>query len=116
MKIRFQADADLKKAIVLGVWRREPAIDFKTADAAGLAGRNDNSVLRQAADEGRILVSHDRRTMPTHFAAFLETHPSPGVLLLPQALPVSDAIDWLLLIWAASEASEWKNRVTYLPL
>ena len=32
MKIRFQADADLNQAIVTGILRRKPTIDFKTSD------------------------------------------------------------------------------------
>ncbi len=64
MKIRFQADADLKHAIVSGLLRREPMIDFQTATQAGLAGLNDLEVLRISAREGRVLVTHDNRTMP----------------------------------------------------
>jgi len=36
VKVRFLADADLNKAIVTGVLRCEPEIDFLTAHAAGL--------------------------------------------------------------------------------
>ena len=45
MKIRFQADADLNQIIVLATTRREPGLDFLTADATGLAGRKDPEVL-----------------------------------------------------------------------
>ncbi|MBD2488833.1 hypothetical protein [Aulosira sp. FACHB-615] len=45
MIIRYQADADLNQAIVTGVLRREPTIDFQTAFAAGLAGVKDPEVL-----------------------------------------------------------------------
>ncbi|MEW6127608.1 MAG: hypothetical protein AB1757_11280 [Acidobacteriota bacterium] len=41
MKIRFQADADLKYAIVAAVLRREPTIDFQTATDAHLEGVTD---------------------------------------------------------------------------
>ncbi len=34
----------------------------------GLAGLSDATVLAIAADEGRLLVSHDVSTMPEHFA------------------------------------------------
>jgi len=53
MRIRFQADADLKHAIVSGLLRREPMIDFQTATQAGLTGLNDLEVLRVSAREGR---------------------------------------------------------------
>jgi hypothetical protein len=50
--------------IIAGLRRREPTIDFRTADDVGLAGLNDATVLAIAADEGRLLVSHDVSTMP----------------------------------------------------
>ena len=68
MKVRFQADADLRRPIIAGLRRREPTIDFRTSHDAGLAGLNDATVLAIGADEGRLLVSHDVTTMPEHFA------------------------------------------------
>ena len=70
MKVRFLADADLNRAIVSGVLRREPSLDFLTAQAAGLRGMNDPEVLALAAEQRRVLVSHDVGTMPAHFRAF----------------------------------------------
>jgi hypothetical protein len=67
MKPRFQADADFNQKIVAGLRRREPAIEFQSADEGGVIGRPDPEVLAQAASEGRVLVSHDRQTMPGHF-------------------------------------------------
>ncbi len=37
MTIRYQADADLNQAIVTGVLRQEPNIDFQTAYQAQLS-------------------------------------------------------------------------------
>jgi hypothetical protein len=37
VKVRFLADADLSKAIVSGVLRREPSLDFLTAQALDYA-------------------------------------------------------------------------------
>ena len=45
MKVRFLADADLNKAIVSGVLRREPSVDFLTAHAAGWRRMTDPEVL-----------------------------------------------------------------------
>jgi hypothetical protein len=73
-------------------------------------------VLAIAAGEGRILVTHDYRTMPRHFADFIVTRESPGVLVVPQHLSVADAAEYLLLIWNATEAEEWINRICLLPL
>ncbi|MBD2233966.1 DUF5615 family PIN-like protein [Phormidium tenue] len=116
MTVRYQADADLNQAIVTGVLRREPAIDFQSAFAAELDGVVDAEVLRFSAQQGRILVSHDRRTMPLEFAAFVTNQPSAGVIIVSRRLPFETVIEELLLIWAASNAEEWVNRIAKLPL
>jgi predicted nuclease of predicted toxin-antitoxin system len=69
MILRFQADADLNQIIINAALRREPGIDFKTAYAADLMGLTDQQVLEVAAREGRILVTHDRKSMPQNFAS-----------------------------------------------
>lgn len=86
MKIRFQADADLHYPIVKGIRRQEPLIDFQSAQEADLEGLDDLTVLALAADEGRLLVSHDVTTMPENFAQFIVAHTSPGVVLVTQEL------------------------------
>jgi hypothetical protein len=117
VKIRFLADADLNKAIVNGVLRREPSVDFQTAHAAGLRRMKDDQVLKLATESQRVLVSHDVGTMPRHFRAFRNAgNQSAGVFLIPQSLDIGTAIDELVLIWLASEASDWVDRLEWLPL
>jgi len=77
----------------------------------------DPDVLALAAAQKRILVSHDIGTMPRHFRQFRKDgNHSAGVLLVPQNPDVGTAIEELLLIWLASEAQEWENRLAWLPL
>lgn len=116
MKIRFQADANLNEDIVSGVLRRVPEIDFQTGNEARLESLSDLEVLRQAARENRLLVSHDRRTMPSHFGEFIRTQTSPGVMIVSQNADVLRIIEELILIWMASEAEEYINSIRTLPL
>jgi hypothetical protein len=116
VKLRFQADADLNESIVKGVLRREPTIDFKTATAARLRSLPDVDVLTNAAEEGRVLVSHDRKTMPRAFGDFIRAKPSPGVILVSQKTDVLSVIEWLVLAWTVTEAAEWENRIFTIPL
>lgn len=96
MTIRFQADADLNLAIVLALTRKEPGVDFRTAFDAGLAGLRDDQVLAAAAKTGRLLVSHDRKTMPIHFAEFVQGGgQSAGVVLVPRGI-CSAAAAWYI--------------------
>jgi hypothetical protein len=73
-------------------------------------------LLRIAAGMGRLVLSHDRRTMPAHFDRFVERQASPGLLVLSQDLDIGDAIEELLLIWVASDGEEWRNQGRFLPL
>jgi predicted nuclease of predicted toxin-antitoxin system len=81
MSIRFQADADLNLDILTGVIRREPRVDFQTAESVDSRRLSDPEVLAFAAEEQRILVTHDLRTMPRHFADFIQRRNSSGVLI-----------------------------------
>lgn len=116
MKLRFQADADLNQRIVAGVQRLEPAIDFRTAGQAALEAKADPEVLKLATEAGCILVTHDQKTIPHHFAAFISERSSPGVIIVPQDMPIGQAVRELFLAWAASEAEEWVNTIRRLPL
>jgi hypothetical protein len=116
MTIRFQADVDLSQIILRAACRREPALDFQTAETAGLAGLPEPEVLAYASGAGRVLVTHDLQTMPRHFATFITARQSAGLLLIPQHLPLVSAMDDLLLIWSTMDAEEWMNLMWYLPL
>jgi predicted nuclease of predicted toxin-antitoxin system len=115
MKVTYQADADFNEDIVSGVLRRAPEIDFQTAYEAELASLTDLEVLALAAEDGRILVTHDRKTMPAYFGQFIEHHESPGVLIISQNADLLSVIEDLILIWMASEAEEHINSIRTLP-
>jgi len=54
--------------------------------------------------------------MPGHFARYVASGLSPGLILLRGAIPISTAIEELVLIWSASETEEWVNRLVWIPL
>ncbi|MBI4908260.1 MAG: DUF5615 family PIN-like protein [Acidobacteria bacterium] len=116
MRPRFQADADLSMKIVTGLRLRESNVEFRTARESRILGLSDPDVLKHAANTGLILVSHDEKTMPGHLSRFLRSQSSPGVIIVPQRLPLGAAIDDLLIVWTASDAVEWRDHVSFLPL
>ena len=113
--VRFQADADLKQAIVNGVLRRQSEIDFRSANAAGLEGKKDAEVLAITAQANRILVTHDRKTMPMEFGNFITFQDSGGVIVISQNASLNEAIETLILIWDATMAEEWINQIMSIP-
>ena len=66
--------------------------------------------LADASLQNRILATFDLRTMPRHFGNFLEASGlCTGVFLVKQRAPLADVIEALVLVWAASDADEWKT-------
>jgi predicted nuclease of predicted toxin-antitoxin system len=116
MPPRFLADENFNAKIIAGVLRREPSIDFQTANAAGILGLPDEEVLATAAREGRLLVSHDRETMPGHFHRFIAGSESAGLIIVSQNLAIREAIEEIVLVWAASVAEEWRGGIIFLPI
>jgi predicted nuclease of predicted toxin-antitoxin system len=114
---RFLADNDLNDAIVRGTLRREPAIEFSRLRELGLERLPDADVLRFAAREGWIVVSHDVSSMTAAAYALLAgNEPISGLLLVHQAGAIAPILDSLVLIWSASEGEEWFGVVEFLPM
>jgi hypothetical protein len=115
-RVCFQADWNFNNIIVDAARRHEPMLDFQTAHVAGLMGVRDLEVLARAARASRLLVTHDFRDMPQHFATFILEQTSAGVLLVQQRLTVTAVVEDLLLIWETTEAEDWQNSIMSLPL
>src|SRR5258705_5543142 len=79
MSAKFLADANFDLVILAAAKRREPGLDFQTAQDTGLAGLEDPHVLAVAARGGRAFFTHDVRTMPRHFSAFFGEPTSTGL-------------------------------------
>jgi predicted nuclease of predicted toxin-antitoxin system len=65
--IRLLADENLNNNIVRGVRLRQPDIDWVRVQDVGLSGADDPTVLAWAAEQQRILLTHDVATI-TAFA------------------------------------------------
>jgi predicted nuclease of predicted toxin-antitoxin system len=64
--LRLLIDQDLDHVILRGLLLRVPNLDVITAHQVGLSNVPDPELLAWAAEEERIIVTHDRRTMPYH--------------------------------------------------
>jgi len=114
--VRFLADEDLDADIVAGLQSREPAIDIVDVKNVGLRGTKDPVLLELAAEQERILVTHDRRTMVNHVRERAAAGKrNPGLFIVPQRIPIGEIVETLLLVWAASQAEEWRDQVVHLP-
>lgn len=112
---RFLADHDLNEHIVVGIQRREPAIEFGRARDIGMSDSPDAEILEYADRHSLIVVSHDVNTMPAEaYTRIADGKTIAGLLMVQQTHPVGLIIETLTMIWSASEAEEWKNQVCFL--
>lgn len=115
--LRFVADEDFTRAIVRGVLRARPDIDLVRVQDVGLRTHEDAVVLDWAAREGRVLLTHDTRTVPAHaYERVRNTLPMPGVFVIPQDEAIGLIIEDLILLAECSREGEWEGQVHYLPL
>jgi len=115
--LHLAADENFDNRIVRGLWRRVPELDIVRVQDSGLSGTDDPTVLEWAAQEGRILLTHDVSTF-THYAyaRVAAGKPMPGVFEVPRAVPIGVAIEDILLLAECSLEGEWEGQVRYLPL
>lgn len=109
----FLSDEDFNRRIVRGL----PRLDIVHVQDSGLITRPDTEVLEWAANENRVVLTHDVTTMSRHaFDRVNQGLPMPGLIEVSQDVPIGEAIEELVLIAECSLENEWHNQVIYLPL
>ena len=77
----------------------------------------DPDILVWCENSGFILVTNNRKSMPEHLRDHLSLRRHmPGIFELNSNMSVGETIEELILIWSASEAKEYIDRLIYLPL
>jgi hypothetical protein len=115
--MKFLVDENFDNRIVRGLLRRQPDLDILRVQDLEIAGADDPTVLDWAAQEGRILLTHDERTVPHYAYERLGVGESiAGVIVASNSLAISTVIDDLLLVVECSSAAEWVNQLQRLPL
>jgi hypothetical protein len=114
--LRLLIDQNLDHDILRGLIRRIPRLDAVTAFEIGMSRATDPHLLAWAEREGRIIVTHDRATMPMHAADLIgEGKNIAGLFIVPGRMPLYHVLDDLELMITSSEPYEWVNVISYLP-
>ncbi len=115
--LKLVSDENFDGDILRGLYRRCPELDVVRVQDVGLSAALDPEVLAWAALEGRILLTHDRDTMPSF--AYDRVHagqPMSGVFLVSDLMPIGQAIDEILLAIDCLQLEECKDLVRFFPL
>ena len=115
--MRLAADENFHGPILRGLTRRAPAVDLLRVQDTSLLGADDPTLLEWAASEGRVLLTHDSKTLLGHaYKRVAAGLPMPGVILVNRGATVAQAVDDLLLVLACSIEGEYEGRVVFIPL
>lgn len=115
--LRLLADENFNGDIIRGLLLRQPDLDLVRVQDVDLAGAEDPDVLAWAAENNRILLTHDRATMPDYaYERVIAGEAMAGVFILDDRFPIGHAIEEILLLEECSEHAEWSTRAVYLPL
>jgi hypothetical protein len=115
--LRLLSDENFRGDILRGLKRRLPDMDVVRVQDVGLAGLDDPTILAWAATSGRILLTHDRNTIPEFvYDRVREGLPMPGVFLVDDEQPAGRVIADIVLALECGEPTDWQDFVTYFPL
>ncbi len=111
------SDENFNGDIVRGLLLRQPNLDLLRVQDVGLREGDDPAILAWAARNERILLTHDRATMPNFaYDRLVRREPMSGMFVINDRMPIRQAIDELSLLIDFSEQAEWNGVVLYLPL
>jgi hypothetical protein len=115
--LSFAADENFNHDIVRGLLRRKPNLNIALVQEAGLSGADDQSILEWAAEQGRVLLTHDVSTITRYaYERIRAGKGMPGVFEVSREIPVAVVIEEILWLADYSLEGEWEGQVRYLPL
>ena len=115
--LRLVSDENFDGDILRGLYRRRPELDVVRVQDVGLNATSDPDILAWAAAEGRILLTHDRDTLP--YFAYQRVRAGqemPGVFLVSDLMPTGQASDEILLAVDCLTPEECRDFVRFFPL
>ena len=79
-------------------------------------GSADPAILLWIEQHEHILLTLDEHTMPAHLAQHLKGgRHVPGIFMIQPTAKMADVLEFLVLAAYASDASEWRDQIRYIP-
>lgn len=114
--MKFLADENLDNTIIRGLFRRNSTLDIVRVQDVGLSGKDDPTVLEWAAQEGRVLLTHDVATITRYaYDRVRQSQTMPGVIEVSTDAPVGRVIEDVLVLVECGQEGELEGQVQYLP-
>jgi hypothetical protein len=112
----FLTDENFDRHILIGLLRHRPDIDIVRVQDVGLRTADDPTILTWAADNGRVLLTHDVSTISVPaYERVRNGDRMPGVIVVEEALSIGVAVRGILQMLEDTLDPAWEGLVRYLP-
>jgi predicted nuclease of predicted toxin-antitoxin system len=102
--LKLLSDENFNGDIIRGLFLRQPNLDLLRIQDVGLRKMDDPAILAWAARNERILLTHDRATVPDFaYERLVRGEAVAGIFVINDRMPIRQAIDELLLLVDCSE-------------
>jgi Domain of unknown function (DUF5615) len=114
---KLVSDENFNGTVLRGLMRHYPEFDVVRVQDVGLVHTPDPEILEWAANENRILLTHDHETIPGFANDRVRAGLAmPGVFAVNDRCGIGAAIQAIAMAVIASFDDEWKDQVLFLPL
>ncbi len=115
--IKILADQNFNGRILRGLKARILGLDCLATHEIGIQKYTDNDLLTFAAQENRIILTHDAKTFPKFaYEKIAKGEKMCGVIVVSDYYPIGSAIDEVEIALLCNSESEWENNITRIPL
>ncbi|MHB1422310.1 MAG: DUF5615 family PIN-like protein [Gemmataceae bacterium] len=114
----YLCDENVPEQLMDALIKREPAIEISIVgqEMTPPKGTLDPEVLLFAEKANLGLIALDKKSMAGHVDKHLASgHHTWGVFNLRRDFPILRYVENLILIWPASDAEYWRDRMEWLP-
>lgn len=108
-------DENFYGPILRALVQREPSLDVVRVQDVGLMGENDQRILEWAAERQRVLLTHDRETIPEFaYNRIRNEKDMMGVVVVADELAPGRLASRILSLVVANDPEHFRNRVFFL--
>ena len=118
-EIRYLLDENVDPILRSTLLRNQPNLTVWQVGMLGspTLGTRDPEILIWCEENGFILVTNNRKSMPVHLQDHLaEGRNVTGIFTLNATMTVGETVDELILIASATFAEDYQNQIIYLPI
>ena len=115
--MKFATDENFDGRILEGLRSRLTDLDIVRVQDTKMYQAPDPKLLDWLADEDRVLLTHDKRTIPNYVYDRIKSDKYvAGVIIVIKSTSIKTAIDELELLIGAGEPEDFEYQVKYIPL